>query len=38
MTVTINNVDPARVGFNDRTSVALIGGNAGVTLGEVRAI
>ena len=36
MTVTINNVDPARVGFNDRTSVALIGGNAGVTLGELR--
>ncbi len=35
-TITINNVDPARVGFNDQTSVAPIGGNAGVTLGEQR--
>ena len=35
-TITINNVDPARVGFNDQTSVIPIGGNAGVTLGEQR--
>ena len=35
-TITINNVDPARVGFNDQTSVVPIGGNAGVTLGEQR--
>ena len=35
-TITITNVDPARVGFNDQTSVAPIGGNAGVTLGEQR--
>ncbi len=35
-TITIVNADPAGVGFNDPTSVAPVGGNAGTTLGQQR--
>jgi PA domain/FlgD Ig-like domain len=35
-TVTILNLDPAGVGFNDPTAVAPVGGNPGTTLGAQR--
>jgi hypothetical protein len=34
--ITIQNADPANIGFNDKTPAAPIGGNPGVTLGEQR--
>jgi hypothetical protein len=34
--ITINNVDPPGVGFNDPTPVDSVGGNPGTTLGEQR--
>lgn len=37
-TITIVNVDPAGVGFNDATVAAPVGGNAGTTLGQQRLI
>jgi hypothetical protein len=36
--IILNIVDPPGVGFNDPTSVAPVGGNAGTTLGEQRRI
>src|ERR1700730_1428959 len=36
VTVVIQNVDPAGVGFNDPTLVAPVGGNNGATLGQQR--
>ena len=35
-TIVINNINGAGVGFNDATSVAAVGGNAGTTLGQQR--
>lgn len=35
-TITIQNRDPAGVGFNDPTVVAPVGGNTGTTLGQQR--
>lgn len=37
-TIVIQNSDPAGVGFNDPTSAAPVGGNAGTTVGEQRLI
>ena len=36
VTIRINNVDAAEVGFNDPTPVRPVGGNPGRTLGEQR--
>ena len=36
VTITINNVDDANMGFNDPTPVAPVGGNPGTTLGQQR--
>ncbi|HXE79134.1 MAG TPA: PA domain-containing protein [Vicinamibacterales bacterium] len=36
--IILNIVDPPGVGFNDTTSAAPVGGNAGTTLGEQRRI
>jgi len=38
VTITIQNNDPAGVGFNDATPVAPIGGNSGTTVGQQRLI
>jgi hypothetical protein len=37
-TITIKNVDPVGVGFNDTTPAAPVGGNTGTTLGQQRLI
>ncbi len=36
VTITLNNVDDANLGFNDPTPVAPVGGNPGTTLGQQR--
>ena len=38
VTIVINNLDSAGVGFNDPTPVAPVGGNTGTTLGQQRQI
>lgn len=38
VTIVINNLDPAGVGFNDPTPATPVGGNTGTTLGEQRLI
>jgi hypothetical protein len=38
VSIVINNLDPAGVGFNDPTPAAPIGGNTGTTLGQQRLI
>jgi len=38
VTIIINNLDPAGVGFNDPTPAAPVGGNTGTTIGQQRLI
>ena len=38
VTIVINNINAAGVGFNDTTPAAPVGGNAGTTLGQQRLI
>jgi hypothetical protein len=38
VTIVINNLDPAGVGFNDPTPATPVGGNAGTTVGQQRLI
>lgn len=38
VSIVINNLDPAGVGFNDPTPAAPIGGNTGTTVGQQRQI
>lgn len=38
VTIVINNLDPAGVGFNDPTPAAPVGGNTGTTVGQQRLI
>ncbi len=38
VSIVINNLDPAGVGFNDPTPVAPVGGNTGTTVGAQRLI